>query len=145
MKTMETRMDVIYFIKKFQPIEEALWHVGDFCDDFKEKFCALGFCGARRIDAMSASTTNESEALSNLFKMHLYLDVAQTNDGEIPAYNQATPKERILNALYDIYEKTYGRKYSEHPAPKAPEVVERVVYVSFDASVRELQKQLAEN
>lgn len=56
------------------------------------------------------------------------------NNGDDPRYQQPTPKQRILAALYDI------KKSQE------PEVKERIVYVTVDAPVRELQKsELIEN
>lgn len=134
-----------FFIRKFQAIHEDEIGIGSI-----ESNCALKHCAG---NSKSKYYSEEGLALARIFDPITTSTniVYEINDGiwwnkRFPEhwFDKKTPKQRILHALYDVYQKTYGRKY-EHPEPKSPEVVERVVYVSFDASVRELQKQLNEN
>lgn len=135
---METIYDVNYFIKKFQAIPEELWHIGSFSNALEDKFCAFGHCGCRA--AYTNSFTDEGMKLHYIFFQNV-LNVAHTNDGiETNTYPQHTPKQRILAALYDIYEKTYGKKYGE---PEQPKVIYKTVVI--DSAVKELQTSLTEN
>lgn len=100
--------DCDYFIKKFEAIPEDNWWVGDFRNMGNHcQFCALGHCGMTY-----HNSTKESDALDELFGDAV---VPEINDGENPAYQQPTPKQRILAALYDI------KKLSE-PQPQYEDV-----------------------
>lgn len=82
--------DVDYFIKKFEATKEEMWCMYMLQDC--ESKCALGQC----------SSNVESEALINLFYHSLKIKVTLVNDDYSYKYPQATPKQRILAALYDI-------------------------------------------
>lgn len=114
------RYDVQYFINKFEAIPEDEWVVGALIRG--HKLCANGHCGVR----VYTEGTEESKAMFFIFKdMHLsstdygkptwlessptsavygqYSDAAANiNDGYSLEYQQKTPKQRILAALYDI-------------------------------------------
>lgn len=125
---MET-YNVDYFIKKFQAIDDDKWLIGSIGKDGKH--CAAGHCGLRAINGYIE--TIESMALLSLFTHitdhNLYRPVLDINDGINPYYNHhSSPKQRILAALYDI------------KAKQKPEIKERIVYITVDAPVRELQK-----
>lgn len=122
--------DVNYFIKKFEAIPEE--KMGEM---ILQRGCALNQCGMTNY----GHTTKEAEALMDLFEdsfPHLaskdtrFAVVFRINDGQHD-YRQPTPKQRILAALYDI-------KKAQQPEP---EVKERIVYVTVDSPVRELQKK----
>lgn len=85
---------VDYFIEKFEKIPEDLWFMGDYFNENKTSFCALGHCGC---DGEEGDTM-EGIALYKL----LNYDIPEINDGEHNIYQQPTPKQRILAALYDI-------------------------------------------
>lgn len=120
---METNYDVNYFIKKFEAIPEesigqgtifnkcAYWHCDNDC-------CYLG---------------DVAQAFTVLFSLSIKINPSAINDGYISDYQQPTPKQRILAALYDI-------KKMQDPKPIVPPREERIKikYVSIDAEVKEL-------
>jgi hypothetical protein len=92
---------VDYFLNKFSAIPEDRWYIGDFSNEDKNKFCALGLCGC---DGGKRIFTGEASALYDLFKV-LHKSpfmVGRVNDGIDPNYQQPTAKQRIIAALYDI-------------------------------------------
>lgn len=127
---METIYTVDYFIKKFQKIPDKNWFIGDFWDrDNPQKMCALGHCGFGR----------ECKALHSLFPRtdNIGSFVSSINDGTDKRYQQPTPKQRILAALYDI-------KAMQQPKVEEPKVVYKTVVI--DSAVKELQTaELKEN
>lgn len=106
------KYDVDYFIKKFEAIPEEKWYQGTYFNEDKTAFCALGHCGQK-----DYKHTKQSIALINIFKKaDKALNVYNVNDGNYNWYSDVyiegfrdfniylgdTPKERILNALYNI-------------------------------------------
>lgn len=87
---------VDYFINKFNPIPEEKWITDKFIDD-NNCCCAYGHCGAR----VTAGDTQESIYLWDLFHRNK-LSVSMINDGTTTLFQQSTPKQRILAALYYI-------------------------------------------
>lgn len=138
---METIYTIDYFIAKFQAIPSN--QIGDSQD----KGCAYGQC---RNGEHNGSRTAEGKALTRLMKMLLpltpVLDApfdpdqgtpARINNGETKEYQQPTPKERLLAALYDI-------KAMQQPKVEEPKVVYKTVVI--DSAVKELQTaELKEN
>lgn len=125
---------VDYFINKFESIPAD--QIGT--REIKNQ-CALYHCGLR---SFNINPTEEAKALIKLFGGEhscSFSAVWIVNDGWI-GNEDLTAKQRILEKLYDI-------KAAQHPAPKAPEVVERVVYktVVIDEAVKNLQETLNEN
>lgn len=134
---METIYDVNYFIAKFEAIPEK--EIGYSQDTG----CAYGQCSPNR---MRGHLTQEGIALTNLMQSIKGLTPiinatwtpyestpARINNGDVAQYQQPTPKQRILAALYDI-------KAMQQPK-------EKVVYktVVIDSAVKELQETLNEN
>lgn len=142
---METIYNVDYFIKKFQVIPEDKWAVGTRANEMGAR-CALGWCYPTHQAAKESENgttiddSPEDKALCKLFNRFRLWPAMVNNGIEDQPYKQPTPKQRILAALYDIYEKTYGRKYGEEPK-------EKVIYktVVIDSKVKELQETLTEN
>lgn len=139
---MENKIyDVDFFIRKFERTPEQIWLVGDYTNDEETQFCALGLCGARGF-----GWNDEARALHGLFMITFQnieeINIGKVNDGKCTLYQQPTPKARILAALYDIYEKTYGRKYQQPEQSKEKTVYKTVV---IDSAVKELQETLTEN
>jgi hypothetical protein len=126
--------DVDYFIKKFEDVPGYRWWMGDYHNENKTRFCAAGLCGGT---AGAGCMTYEFYALSDLFVNYFGFDgrVSNINDGIHHAYQQPTPKQRVLAALYDI-------KARQQPKD---EPKERIIYVTVDEKVRDLQKHLQEN
>lgn len=91
--------DVDYFINKFEAIPEDQWNVGDFYNEERTKFCAAGFCGEDKFNR-----TEESSSLYIVFAYTGLGDVGEINDGRSELFQQPTPKQRILAALYQIKE-----------------------------------------
>lgn len=102
---------VDYFINKFQIIPENKWVVGDW--GFNGSHCANGHCGVA--SNICTHGTVQSRALAKLFQLirlttigghsfyaYHWSRVAVVNDGQTNEYQQPTPKQRILAALYDI-------------------------------------------
>lgn len=141
---MNQQYDVDYFIKKFEKIPEELIVPGVF-DDGKGGHCANGWCGAQ-------DSRPEGKALQKIFSplaLHykytvfstiiVVVDVdaysnkaAAVNNGSTLEYQQPTPKQRILAALYDI-------KAMQIPIPTPPK--ERIVYVAVSEDIREEVKE----
>jgi len=124
---METTYTVDYFIDKFSKIPEDMWCVKTL-GDMSGSHCALGHC-----DFGNTGVPKEALALQKLLKplenSHCRIwTTPWINDGLYPSYQQPTPKQRILAALNDI-------KKMQEP------VKERIVYVTVDESVRELQQK----
>ena len=89
------KYDAKHFIKKFEAIPENKWIVNSFGNN--KKHCARGHCGARS----GFVTTDEDLALQNLiYKWFNPCCVITINDCELSLGSH--PKERILNALYNI-------------------------------------------
>lgn len=143
---------VDYFLDKFSKIEESLWTTGVF-EHFDGRRCAMGHClsdVALKITAQHMERTGirgykptaeecktifaESLALCQIFNAENpgdgSLTVYKINNGDDPRYQQPTPKQRILAALYDI------KKL------QAPEVKEKIVYVAVPVTITEQAKEL---
>jgi hypothetical protein len=88
--------DVEYFINKFQSIPEDKWTTRNYTED--DKHCALGHCGVGSIRGENP----EAEALIEFFDLLSPGTIVYINDGLYTKYQQPTPKQRILAALYDI-------------------------------------------
>lgn len=109
---MNTVYNVDYFIKKFEAIPENLW----ICDEWgkDDKHCAGGHCG---VDKGNVGITDMFKALDNILNGLKITPVwkdfftayaaTQINDKETKEYQQPTPKQRILAALYDIKKMQY--------------------------------------
>ena len=112
---------VDFFINKFEAIPENKWCSGiffgytSFWGIIKKpngQRCAQGHCmelvKLRRNSAdIKSRSLEETEALRKIFSDALGFDkvhytVALVNNGEDKRYQQPTPKQRILAALYDI-------------------------------------------
>lgn len=95
---------VDYFIKKFEAIPEEKWMVGEFKDN-EGRFCALGHCG-QRMGMSCNEIPDESWTLRSLFAWTMNrFSVTNINDGKDYNYQQPTPKQRVLAALYDVKNK----------------------------------------
>jgi hypothetical protein len=131
---METIMDVNYFIKKFEAIPENMI-ISFTVNDYLGNHCAIGWLGSG-----NSKTNIEVKQLAELLltgtrfvkpeDYDISWIIADINNGDHPDYQQPTPKQRILAALYDI-------KAKQQPEPK-----EKVVYVTVDEKVRELQREV---
>lgn len=139
--------DVQFFIDKFSAIPEDHWCTAVFTDG-DGKHCANGHCGRTN----SMHMTVESAALVALFlPLHLtehfgkkviydfdYYEgwkIAMINDGITDQYQQDTPKQRILAALYDI--KKLQTKDIDTGAKR-----ERIVYVAVPETIKEQASEL---
>jgi len=101
-----------YFIGKFQSIPDNFLVKGVFSDSLGGH-CANGWCGASGM--FNPYLTDESRGLQRVFSSlqtaangdsEDYPDysniAANINNGHDDRYQQPTPKQRILAALYDI-------------------------------------------
>lgn len=97
--------DVDYFIKKFEAIPEEKWCINTRLDHHGNR-CALGWCYQSDRDAEDSMTTIaniEETKLTYLFNgVLLERGVGWVNNGYSLKYQQPTPKQRVLAALYDI-------------------------------------------
>lgn len=121
---------VDHFIQKFEKIPEENWMEGEY--KYGNRCCAMGHCGAVTANDLTA----ESRALESMLGGHY---VVQTiNDNHDLRYQQPTPKQRILAALYDI--KSMQKKDIDTGGKK-----ERIVYVSVPVSITAQAKELVVN
>jgi hypothetical protein len=143
---------VDYFISQVEKIPESMWITRDQ-GTYGGPCCAFGHCRISSSDYYG-SDTDEGRALGKLFfenglrQTHdiaaasridpngAHWAVASINNGTVAEYQQPTPKQRILAALYDIKAMT---------APKEPEPKIKTVYVSVPVSITEQAKQLVTN
>lgn len=99
--------NVEYFIAKFEAIPENKWCVGALQDH--DRCCAQGHCGVTRENHLVRyNRASESYALIHIMGGFVYdgtINAALINNGCAPKYQQETPKQRILAALYDIRDK----------------------------------------
>lgn len=92
--------NVDYFINKFEAIPEDKWFVGSYQNpNNPEQKCARGHCGG---DYSWLSTEEEMALLKLLGRF----TTTSINDGIDLNYQQPTPKQRILAALYDLKRQT---------------------------------------
>jgi hypothetical protein len=138
---MEYTVD--YFIKKFERIPEMLWRTHSVGEEGGPR-CANGhtygrYCRNEETEGLNAVFKNltitahiKDDSLFNEYirgESPSYSRVAeQINNGYAKEYQQPTPKQRVLAALYDI------------KAAQQPEIKERIVYVMVDQPVKELVK-----
>lgn len=131
--------NVDHFINKFRAIPEEMWCTSDFITGSGSK-CANGHCGIRSI----IDFNNESMALQKVFSplmvtgmgvlindyANYSLKAAYINNGNTDQYQQPTPKQRILQALYDI------KAMQDKPKEEQPKVIYKTVEV--DRKVKKL-------
>ena len=98
--------NVDYFIRKFEAIPEEMFCVKTRSNGYQR--CALGWCYPNHEAAWQSQITNraddsiEDKAIVKMFYSAFKLGVGGVNNGIYPEYQQPTPKQRILAALYDI-------------------------------------------
>lgn len=127
---METIYNVDYFIKKFENIPGDKWHVGTYKNG--DRMCAQGHCISWQNDGSGlGNNTDEVRQLRFLLP-----NVGHINNGNDFDYQQPTPKQRILQALYDI-------KAKQQPAEPKEKIIYRTVVI--DSAVKELQETLTQN
>ncbi len=99
--TEAQRHQVKFFIKKFEAIPEEKWCVNELENEDGQR-CALGHTMALggRLNLFQ-TPTEETIILQNLFKEECGFQIAHINNGMDRRYQQPTPKQRVLNALYD--------------------------------------------
>ena len=136
---METKYDVMHFIKKFEAIPEDKWICGTIGQS-SERTCAMGHCGGYTVQSVESRTLSQIlRPFVESKRPNVYFDnnqiVYYINDGLLDRLEEnKTPKQRILAALYDI------KAIQE---PKVEEVKEKVIYqvVEVDSKVKELTKE----
>lgn len=113
---------VDYFINKFEAIPENLWATDMLYDDDGKK-CANGWCGVmdcRKPTIESAALQKVMSVLNITWFDHGNTPIdsnwdyngysvmaVSVNNGWTNEYQQPTPKQRILAALYDIKKMQY--------------------------------------
>jgi len=138
--------NIDYFIKKFEAIPEKMWITLNR-GALGTPRCALGHC------YNGVNGHAEEEALSKLFIENglTYIEglnyesdkkyyirpgkgpaVALINNGMIHEYQQPTPKQRILAALYDIKKATQPKEV----------VREKTVYVAVPITLNKQAREL---
>lgn len=139
---------VDFFINKFSAIPEERWTTRKYISIIGsvEKRCAQGLCIQHgRFDDLPfkevATNTVYEEwkslielfgGVATIYRFDNHI-VAGINNGEDYRYQQPTPKQRIMAALYDL-------KKLEQPEPKVI-----VKYVSVSESLKKQTKELIEN
>lgn len=102
----KTVYDVDYFINKFEKIPEDNWIAGAFrrlLSDGSYGHCAAGHCGVISECYLDTDENHaEGKVLYKMFVESLDVLVPHINDGKDKRYQQPTPKQRILAAIYDI-------------------------------------------
>lgn len=128
--------DVDYFISKFEAIPEEKIGTSQLTG------CAYGQCASIVGSTQDGCYTEEGQALSKIMQMvpkatdeygflHFMQYIpARINNGDVPEYQQPTPKQRILAALYDI------KRMQE------PEVKTITKYVAVSPTLREQSKEV---
>lgn len=140
--------DVDYFINKFEAIPENMWLIG--AQGYNRiEHCALGHCKSNDGYYGNSYPSNSIEAKTLeylFFNAGIYSclmtksnrngwNIADVNNGDNPNYQQPTPKQRILAALYDI--KKLQTKDIDTGAKR-----ERIVYVAVPETIKEQASEL---
>jgi len=134
---------VDYFIKKFEAIPENLWCTNSRIENGKR--CALGWCyktGEEAFNSMHnwSDDSDEDKALCLYVRT---LDgswgVGGVNNGLYKEYQQPTPKQRILAALYDI-KKMEDEKFNKE-VKELQEKKGNIRYVAVSESLRDIAKE----
>lgn len=124
------KYDVDYFIRKFEAIPENEWCEGSLYNEATKQSCALGHCLPDfRYNSMSI-ISDEASGLMGVLNMTIPI-----NNGKNPHYQQSTPKQRILAALYDI------KKMQDGQATIKPPVKVITKYVSVPESISQQAKE----
>lgn len=116
---------VEYFIEKFEGIPEEEWCIGIQQNELGQR-CAFGHClpiEQRQMGYLSSGRGNETpegKSLKAMFEIHfksneVMWSVAYINNGKNEMFQQPTPKQRILAALYEIRDK-------QQPKPATPPI-----------------------
>lgn len=87
-----------YFINKFSAIPDSLWCVG-ILTGINGQHCAIGHC------MNTGKFPYEDTSLRILLDTSMDRRTVRINDGLDAAYQQPTPKARILAALADLPDK----------------------------------------
>ncbi len=141
---------VDYFIKKFEAISEKFFEIRDWGNG--EKRCTNGHCGMHHSNVDEG--TLEAKGLNILFKdvqltpfnpcnfpymSYWWYKTAAINDGRTKEYQQPTPKQRILAALYDI-KKMEDEKFNKE-VKELQEKKGNIRYVAVSESLRDIAKE----
>lgn len=136
---------VDYFIEKFEKIPEDKWGIKRLTDDMGNH-CALGHCKV----VENTQPTSEAISLAGILlplsettlsitvERDWYFIVYPINDGHHTNYQQPTPKQRILAALYDIKKMQAPQEAQENKT----EIREVIRYVSVPETIKEQSKEL---
>mgnify|MGYP003502350564 CR=1 len=123
--------DVNHFIAKFSVIPEDMWCVRTRSNGTQR--CALGWCYPTHELAKESEqiyNTDSVEDKSLVALIHLLnpdFGVGGVNNGIYKEYQQPTPKQRILAALYDV------KALQEKENKPAKEIIR---YVAVDSVIR---------
>lgn len=100
---MNNQFSIEKFIEKFQAIPDEQWNAGTLVSYDGQRRCAIGLCGCN----VGEQWTDEGVALIDIGRAACPVNhtgryaIAAINDGEIPHYQQPTPKARVLAFLHD--------------------------------------------
>lgn len=140
------KYDVNYFIKKFEAIPEDNFISNDWEDAYRGH-CAGGHCGlnGNNCDEGTKEAISLAKVLSPLKVTnnkivgfdtgYFWWKIPAINDGSTKEYQQPTPKQRILAALYDI-------KKMQQPEEQLGKTKQVIKYVSVPSSITEQTKEL---
>lgn len=102
--------NVDFFINKFEAIPEDRWCVHTVTDEYG-RHCAWGHLESYLGDSFLLSSDYPMiKSFTSLFKkygLNKNGDPGNINNGRDKRYQQPTPKQRILAALYDIKKSKY--------------------------------------
>lgn len=136
---------VDYFIKKFEAIPEKMWITKIWNNFTTGQSCVNGHCGVKMSDVCTDESLGLKMAFTSLSKYteenFLFSFTAlQINDGCDDRYQQPTPKQRILAALYDIKKMSNEQEVQVSDTtklPKEPEAGTKIIHVYHSVSVPE--------
>lgn len=140
------KYDVDYFIRMFKRIPQRNFTTKEYRNSMNpKKCCALGHCGVDKAPEnfisieefrykIGRKVNKKAQSLYDLVYNSLGIEINVINDGKIDKYQQATPKQRILAALYDI------KKLQEEKQSVKEVIKEVIVYktVEVDSKVKAL-------
>lgn len=131
---------VDFFIDKFSKIPEEKWCAGALINE-KGQRCAQGHCGPANLLSHQLVINSECSSMLEI----LQWKGVDINNGDDSRYQQPTPKQRILAALYDIKKMNNEQEVQECDATKMtkePEARTKTVYVSVPESLTKQTKEL---
>lgn len=128
--------DVNYFIQKFEAIPEDRWCI-QTRDDGEGRHCALG-----HINVDQYKHPEETALRHVLGDSGMNMIVVGINNGDNEKYQQPTPKQRILAALYDIKKL---QEWEQEPKPSYHDITKQLAILPIEETTDKINTKILQS